>query len=123
MDDGLLQEGVEAGMQTSYENGILTLRPTEHVDAANAPVFEKEIQESLEKYQADTVVIDCDHVEFMSSAGLRIILRLKQKIDRTSLINVHPGFYEILDTTGFTELMEVKKAYRVVSLEGCELIG
>lgn len=123
MDDGLLQEGVEAGMQTSYGNGILTLRPTEHVDAANAPVFEKEIQESLEKYQADTVVIDCDHVEFMSSAGLRIILRLKQKIDRTSLINVHPGFYEILDTTGFTELMEVKKAYRVVSLEGCELIG
>ena len=110
-------------MQTSYGNGILTLRPTEHVDAANAPVFEKEIQESLEKYQADTVVIDCDHVEFMSSAGLRIILRLKQKIDRTSLINVHPGFYEILDTTGFTELMEVKKAYRVVSLEGCELIG
>ena len=107
MDDGLLQEGVEAGMQTSYENGILTLTPTEHVDAANAPVFEKEIQESLEKYQADTVVIDCDHVDFMSSAGLRIILRLKQKIDRTSLTNVHPGFYEILDTTGFTELMEV----------------
>ena len=110
-------------MQTIYENGILTLRPTEHVDAVNAPVFEKDIWESLEKYQADTVVIDCDHVEYMSSAGLRIVLRLKQKVDRTSMINVHPGFYEILDTTGFTELMEVKKAYRVVSLEGCELIG
>ena len=110
-------------MQTIYENGILTLRPTEHVDAVNAPVFEKDIWESLEKYQADTVVIDCDHVEYMSSAGLRIILRLKQKVDRTSMINVHPGFYEILDTTGFTELKKIKKAYRVVSLEGCELIG
>ena len=110
-------------MQKSYENGILTLRPAGHVDAVNAPAFQAEILELLAEDPPEAVVIDCDQVEYMSSAGLRVVLRVKQKLERTSLINVHPGFYEILDTTGFTELMEIRKAYRIVSLEGCEMIG
>ena len=110
-------------MQSRFEDGILTISLTEHIDAMNAPEVENEILEIVDRYQTDTLVLDCDGLEYSSSAGLRIILRLKQKIDNTSLINVHPEFYEILDMTGFTELMEVKKAYRIVSLEGCELIG
>ncbi len=110
-------------MQTSYENGILTLKPEGHVDVANAPKFEAEIRAYLGEYNPDAIVLDCDQVEYMSSAGLRGVLRLKQKLDRVSMINVHPGFYEILDMTGFTELMEIRKAYRVVSLQDCELIG
>ena len=31
--------------------------------------------------------------------------------------------YEILDITGFTELLPVERAYRSVSVEGCEAIG
>ena len=110
-------------MQKSYENGILTLRPAGHIDAVNAPAFQTEILELLAKNPSDTVVLDCDQVEYMSSAGLRVVLRVKQKVEKTRLINVHPDFYEILDVSGFTELMDVRKAYRTISLEGCEMIA
>jgi uncharacterized protein (TIGR02172 family) len=68
-------------------------------------------------------VIDLDHLEYTTSAGLRIILRLKQDVDDTKIINAHPEVYNILDMTGFTDMMEVEKAYRVFSVEGCEVIG
>ena len=37
--------------------------------------------------------------------------------------NVNSEVYEILEMTGFTEMMNVEKAYRTVSVEGCEEIG
>ena len=39
------------------------------------------------------------------------------------ITGVSSNVYEILDVTGFTEMMPVEKAYRVVSVEGCEEIG
>ena len=110
-------------MQTAYENGALILYLTGRVDAVNASEFEAEIRDAGNQYGAETIIIDCDGLTYMSSAGLRIILRLKKKVPDTSLVNVHPDFYEILDTTGFTEMMEVRKAYRLVSLKGCEQLG
>ena len=62
-------------MQKSYENGILTLRPAGHVDAVNAPAFQAEILELLAEDPPEAVVIDCDQVEYMSSAGLRSWIR------------------------------------------------
>ena len=110
-------------MQTVFENGVLTLTLTGNVTGANAPELEAEIYKVLEQLHPDAVVIDCDGVEYMSSSGLHVILRVRQNVDQTSLIRVHPEFYEILETTGFTEMMEVQKAHRVVSVAGCELIG
>lgn len=89
-------------MQTAYENGALILYLTGRVDAVNASEFEAEIRDAGNQYGAETIIIDCDGLTYMSSAGLRIILRLKKKVPDTSLVNVHPDFYEILDTTGFT---------------------
>ena len=110
-------------MQTAFENGTLTLHLTGHVDSVNASKLETEICQAREQYPVQTIVLDCDDLDFMSSAGLRVILRLKKEVPDTSLVNVHPGFYELLVTTGFTELMEIKKVYRIVSLADCELIG
>ena len=110
-------------MQSRWENGILTLIPVGKIDAANAPAVEAEIRELKEKYAADSIVFDCERVEYVSSAGLRIFLRLKKEGNDVRLIRVQPAFYEILEMTGLTEMMEVEKAFRVVSLEGCELIG
>ena len=46
-----------------------------------------------------------------------------QDVEDTVFTNVHSELYEILDMTGFTEMTKVRKAYRVVSVEGCEVIG
>ena len=56
------QEGGNADMQTEFENGVLTLHLTGHVDAANAPAFEAEIRKTREEYPADmfrTATLNC----------------------------------------------------------------
>ena len=105
------------------EGGVLILQVKGHVDSANAPVLEEEINKVREAQPAESIVIDCADLEYISSAGLRIILRLKKACPDVKIINVSGDVYEILETTGFTEMMEVHKASRQISVEGCEVIG
>ena len=93
------------------------------IDSNNAPKVEQEIFARLAGQDAAPVVLDAENLEYISSAGLRVILRLKKTNPDLSIVHVNSEVYEILDMTGFTEMMTVEKAYRVVSVEGCEEIG
>ncbi len=110
-------------LQSKFENNVLTILLEGKIDSLNAPKVEEEIDAILAKNPAGEIVLDCDKLEYTTSAGLRVILRLKQKVDNTRIINVHPEIYEIFDMTGFTDMMDIQKAYRVISVEGCEVIG
>ena len=110
-------------VQGKEENGKLIITLTGTIDSSNAPEVDGQIQELRKAYPCGSIELDCDRLEYSTSAGLRVILRLKKEVDDTMLTNVHPDLYNILDLTGFTEMMEVRKAYRVVSVEGCEVIG
>jgi len=105
------------------ENDALIIAISGRIDSVNAAAVEKEIRRVLEETPSETLLLDCGALEYASSAGLRIILRLKQEIPDTRLVNVQPAVYEVLEMTGFTEMMSVEKAYRVISVEGCEVIG
>ena len=105
------------------ENGLLTIGLMGHIDSNNAPAVEQEITDAREANEFENVVVDCSELEYISSAGLRIILRLKKLYPELKVINVSSEVYEIFDITGFTEMMEVRKAYRQLSVEGCEIIG
>ena len=105
------------------ENGTLIYALKGMIDSSTAPEVETKIRKILTEHPSESIVIDLDHLEYTTSAGLRIILRLKQDVDDTKIINAHPEVYNILDMTGFTDMMEVEKAYRVFSVEGCEVIG
>lgn len=110
-------------LQSKYENNVLTIMFEGKIDSLNAPAIEAEISQIRQKYPAESIILDCDRLEYTTSAGLRVILRIKQEVDDTRLINVHPEIYEIFDMTGFTDMMDVQKAYRVISVDGCEVIG
>ena len=105
------------------EDKALTLQLSGHIDSANAPAVEKKIQEFLADHPVEDITVDCEKLEYISSAGLRVILRLKKTYPSLRLVNVSNDVYEILSMTGFTEMMEVQKAYRVLSVKGCEVIG
>ncbi|MBQ7170804.1 MAG: anti-sigma factor antagonist [Clostridia bacterium] len=105
------------------DNGALTIGIAGHIDSTNAAELEKEVSALCERFQPTSVSLDCDKLAYISSAGLRVVLRLKKAIADTKLINVSPEVYEVFDMTGFTEMMEIRKAYRVISVEGCEVIG
>ena len=92
------------------------------IDSNNAAEVEQLLRAQIPESSA-AVVLDALALEYISSAGLRVILRLKKNIDDLKIVNVNSEVYEILDMTGFTEMMTVEKAYRVVSVEGCEEIG
>ncbi len=93
------------------------------VDSNNAAKTEEEILARLESGGASSVVLDAQALEYISSAGLRTILHLRKLYPALRVVNVSPEVYEIFDMTGFTEIFPVEKAYRVVSVEGCEEIG
>ena len=105
------------------ENGKLIITLTGKIDSSNAPQIESELRALREEHPCESIELDCGQLEYSTSAGLRVILRLKQEVDDTVLTNVQPELYSIFDMTGFTEMMEVHKAYRVISVEGCEVIG
>ena len=41
------------------------------------------------------------------------MLRLAQEVDDVALTNVHSEFYEILDMTGFTDIVKVRLTLRI----------
>ena len=100
-----------------------TVRLEGRIDSGNAAQVEEAIQAQLAGKTPDALTLDAEALEYISSAGLRVILRLKKAFAELQVINVSSEIYEILEMTGFTEMMTVKKAYRTVSIEGCEVIG
>lgn len=110
-------------MNYSNENGTLTILLRGRIDSSNAETAEKEIAEIRAANTYDNLVLDADELEYISSAGLRIVLRLKKSEPSFSVINTNSEVYEIFEMTGFTEMIDVKKAYRRISLDGAEVIG
>ncbi len=92
------------------------------IDSNNAAQVEQELFSRLPAGET-SVVLDAEKLDYISSAGLRVILRLKKACPDLRVVNVSSEIYEIFDMTGFTEMFTVEKAYRVVSVEGCEVIG
>ncbi len=105
------------------DGNTMTIALKGHIDSANAPEVEREIGEALDREVPEKLILDAQELEYISSAGLRIILRLRKEMKTLKIINVAPEVYEIFDMTGFTEMVDISKAYRVISVDGCEVIG
>ncbi len=93
------------------------------IDSGNAAQVEKELLALLAGGADSRAELDAAGLDYISSAGLRVLLRVRRSCPEVRITNVRPEVYEILEMTGFTEIMTVEKAYRVVSVEGCEIIG
>ncbi len=107
----------------AYKDGILEVVLTGHIDSNNAAEVEADINELLDGREQTPITLNARDLEYISSAGLRVLLHLKKKNPDLKITDVRTEVYEILDMTGFTQMMEVTKAFREVSVEGCEKIG
>ena len=112
-------------MDVTYriDKDILYIAVEGRVDASNAADAEKKIFEIKNTNSDKHVVLDADKLEYVSSAGLRVILKLRKEAPKLAIINVIPEVYEVFDMTGFTDMVTVEKAYRRMSVEGCEFIA
>ena len=100
-----------------------TIELAGRIDSGNAARVEESILAQLEGAGIVPLVLDAEGLEYISSAGLRVLLRLRKTYPDITVTGVRSEVYEIFEMTGFTEMMNVEKAYRVVSVEGCEVIG
>lgn len=110
-------------MENVYKNDVLTIKLPQKIDSINAPDAEKEIFSLIEESGAKRVILDAVDTEYISSAGLRVILKLKKAVANSKIINTSSEVYDIFNMTGFIDIIDVKKAFREISVEGCEIIG
>jgi len=112
-------------MDVTYriDKDILYIAVEGRIDASNAAEAEEKIFGIKNDNPGKHTVLDADKLEYISSAGLRVILRLRKEEPKLAIINVAPDVYEVLDMTGFTDMVTVEKAYQRMSVEGCEFIA
>lgn len=94
------------------------------IDTNNAAQVEKEILDILAQNPGKVPAFDAAALEYISSAGLRVLMKVRKQVKKSVTVeNVSRDVYEIFETTGFTEILDVRKALRQLSVEGCEEIG
>jgi anti-sigma B factor antagonist len=90
-------------------NEGLELTLTGRLDTVTAPQLHPVLTEALRQYEK--VELEFTGVEYMSSAGLRVLLqgqKLAQGLDRSmTLKNVSPEVMEVFDMTGFTGFLTI----------------
>lgn len=108
----------------TLDNGILTVSLGGRIDTTNAAEAEEKVLAAVSQSGASKLILDMSELEYISSAGLRVLMKLRKRSDEPpQMINVSSQIYDILETTGFTELFEVSKKKREISVDGCEIIG
>ena len=94
------------------------------IDSNNAAEWEEKLLKLVNENKEDDLVLDAEGLSYISSAGLRILMKARKAAGKDiAVVNVSSEVYEIFETTGFTELLDVSKKPREISLEGCEVIG
>lgn len=106
-----------------HDGQLSVVELTGSINSGNAHEFEDAL--SGEPSSEEGVIIDAGGLEYISSAGLRVLLaakkRCKGKIFRVA--NVNDEVMNVFDVTGFSEIMDISRAVRQLSVEGCDRIG
>ena len=96
-------------MLHKLENKELIIYLEGELNSYNSEDVEKEIEEILHQNSFNKIVFDVEKLKYISSAGLRIVARLKQQYDAVSLINMSDDVYDVFEMVGFVDEMEIKK--------------
>ena len=107
--EGKTEEIKMAKVSGRTAEGKLFISLEGRVDSTNAAETEEALNALRAEAPGTPVVLDCRELQYISSAGLRMILRLRKADPEASIVNVIPEVYEIFDMTGFTDMMPVSK--------------
>ena len=95
------------------ENGIVSISITGRLDADSAPEAEKVVKEALEG-QTTRVLFNLDALEYLSSAGLRVLLSAAKEMRRRDgkivLCCLNEFVKEIFEVSGFQSLIPIAES-------------
>ena len=110
-------------MEYKLENKTLTIKLATRIDGNNSEQVADEIIEIMKNGEYNLITLDACNLEYISSAGLRVILKIKKMFDNMKVINVKREVYDIFEMTGFTQMLEIIKEFRHLDVTGCPIIG
>ena len=87
----------------------LTVALEGRLDTTTAPEFEAALKEDLPNVQS--VVLDFEKLEYISSAGLRVLLTAQKEMGKKGgmvIKNVCPEILEVFEITGFADILTVE---------------
>ena len=96
-------------MNAREENGVLVVELSGRIDTGNAPEIEKNMKELAAAHPGAKVVFDAEDLEYISSAGLRVLLHARKNNPEISIINVGDDVYEIFEVTGFSQMINIER--------------
>ncbi len=91
------------------EGNKLTVAIEGRVDTTTAPVLENELKGAIDGVEA--LVLNFSGVEYISSAGLRVLLSVQKIMNRQGemkVTNVSEDIMEIFEVTGFSDILTIE---------------
>ena len=91
------------------ENGVTVLKIDGRLDTTTAPELEKAI--NAEGDELKNLVLDFGGVDYISSAGLRVLLTAQKKMNiqgSMELANVSEAVMDIFEMTGFADILVIR---------------
>lgn len=99
-------------IKTNISNQKLVFSLSGRLDTITSPQLEEEINRCSFD-EIETVILNIKELEYISSAGLRVVLKLHKKMTaqggHLKLINVNDMVNEIFDMTGMSDFLEIEK--------------
>ena len=92
-----------------YNEKELTVTVKDKIDTITAPDFENEIMDEMGKF--DSLIIDFTDLEYISSAGLRVLVITEKELKPQNipfLIKVNDIIKEILVMSGFDRILNIE---------------
>lgn len=99
-------------IDSEVKNSELVIYLKGHIDSANAAKAEAEINEAVAAAKGCTNVrIDASKLEYISSAGLRVLLSTQKRMRKSGamkLRNVREEVMEVFEMTGFADILDIE---------------
>ena len=92
-----------------FESESLTLALTGRLDTNSSPALEAELKQSVGGVKE--LIFDFSGVEYISSAGLRVLLAAQKVMNRQGsmkLIGVNDDVMEVFEITGFSDILTIE---------------
>ena len=96
-------------IETKRNEKELLVELSGRLDTTTAPTFERTISENI--CGIETLILDFKGLEYISSAGLRVVLNAQKKmqqIGEMKVINVCEEVMEVFEITGFVDILSIE---------------
>ena len=96
-------------IERNVNGAVVTLKIVGRLDTSTAPALEAAVDSCATDIKE--LILDCSALEYVSSAGLRVILKAQKQMNvqgSMKLIGVNENIMEVFDITGFADILTIE---------------